>query len=87
MSSMGGGWIFCQIAQYSIRFLTIEMTGFFFRCLIIGHDALIRAQITITITDHGSDVNILFLSWFCVCYILKHLKDKSCDLFISVTRV
>ena len=27
-------------------------------------------------TNHGSDVNILILCWFCVCYILKQLKDK-----------
>ena len=39
-------------------------------------------------TDHGSDVNILFHDGCCVCYILKHLKDKKlCDLFIFITRL
>ena len=27
-------------------------------------------------TDHGRDVDILFHDGCCVCYILKHLKDK-----------
>ena len=44
------------------RVLTTEMTG--------------RKTIMYKSTDHSSDVSILFHDGCCVCYILKHLKDK-----------